>query len=282
MNTMSSSKTFRLSSIRDAYLDSKAFLSLSPGTQLYYRRSLLGLKLSRLNTSGLNGPTVRRLLAPLEDAPGAYNKARSAFSAMLTWAGGEYPVQIHNPLSAVPSQSMGHIERWAPGEAEKALGMVEGDLYTTILLMHKTAQRLSDVVRLKPTNLMGDKLVLRQKKTGTKITLGLDHETVAHLCALGRGGDTHYIGGHILPLRETVIQMRWVGARRRIFGPDSEHTLHGLRKGAACEAAEGGASPHQIKAMLGHKTIRAAMIYTEEVNAEAMAAQAQGMRVASA
>lgn len=267
-----------LARIRTEYLQSAAFSRLGHATQSYYRRSLENLKLSRLNTSGLCGPTIRRLLAQWEDAPGAYNKARSALSAMISWAELEYPVQIHNPVSAVPQKSLGSIKRWAPGDAQRAIDATEGSLKTAIVLMDITAARLSDVLRFKPDDITGGCLEFIQQKTGAKVSVRLKPGDQDFLDGLGAVRGHHFIGNHVLPLSESMLQMRWLSVRERIFGAGCKHTLHGIRKGAACEAAEGGADPLRIRNMLGHKTIRASMIYVAEVDAAKMAQQAQEMR----
>jgi hypothetical protein len=52
--------------------------------------------------------------------------------------------------------------------------------------------------------------------------------------------------------------------------------LHGLRKAAARRLAEAGATPHQIAAVTGHKTLSEIERYTREASQPGLAASAIG------
>lgn len=275
---MPTPKPIRLSRIRTEYLSSTTFLALAESTQSYYRRSLERIRPAKLNTSNLCGPTIKGLLAPFEGSPGAYNKARGALGAMLSWAAGEYPVMIPNPVGAVPAKPLGSISRWPQGDAQRAIASTEGSLRTAIILMDATAARLCDVIRMKPENLKGNVLEFVQQKTGVRSSAVLEHRVLGYLNSLGVVPGNNFVGNHPLTLSENMLQMRWLSCRERIFGAGNKYTLHGIRKANSCEAAENGANPLQIKAMLGHKTIRASMIYVAEADSAKLAQQAMELR----
>ncbi|WP_316224390.1 MULTISPECIES: tyrosine-type recombinase/integrase, partial [unclassified Bradyrhizobium] len=52
---------------------------------------------------------------------------------------------------------------------------------------------------------------------------------------------------------------------------------HGLRKAGATIAAENGATPHQLKAIFGWKTLQQAELYTEKVRQQLLAGGAMGL-----
>lgn len=271
----------KLKTTINKYLASPDFLTLSPSTQDYYRRHLtiLGSRAGGLS-SELRGAEIARLLSVYQKHPGAYNKARASLSACLSWAG------VDNQVSDISTKETGSIKRWPRIAAETALQRLDGDLKTAAWLMYETMQRLSDVVNFRPNQIerFGDigKIRFIQQKTGTEIDAILSMRLLNYLDSLGVHEGHCYIGNHPIPTRTGQLQKAWARRREQVlhdlYPGGCSLSLHGLRKAGACEAAEGGASPLELQSALGHKTLRASMIYIEEVNRGAMAANALSKR----
>lgn len=152
--------------------------------------------------------------------------------------------------------------------------------------MYETMQRLSDVVNFRPNQIerFGDigKIRFVQQKTGTEIDAILSLRLLHYLDSLGVHESHCFIGNHPIPTRTGQLQKAWARRREQVLNDlypgGCSLSLHGLRKSAACESAEGGASILELQAALGHKTIKASMIYIEEVNRGAMAVAALSKR----
>jgi integrase len=52
------------------------------------------------------------------------------------------------------------------------------------------------------------------------------------------------------------------------------YSIHGLRKNAGVAMAEAQCRPHEIAAVLGHKTLRMVMLYTKRADQKRLAASA--------
>ncbi len=213
---------------------------------------------------------IAKLLKPLR--PGAYMVARGFLSSLFSfgiargWA-------VSNPVSFVETRKLGHIARLARDEARKAIqDAPDPELSLLFDTQYACGQRLSDVLALKPINLSGNLLSLKQIKTGNIVDVELPSNITERLLALGRDPCEPFF-----KFKPQKVWREWRKIRAEL-GLNMRQSPHSFRKAASCEAAEGGASEAELQSLLGHKTPRAAALYRLEADRKVLASSAMSKR----
>lgn len=135
-------------------------------------------------------------------------------------------------------------------------------------LLRYTAQRRSDVARMKAAQFDGTAVELFQVKTGTFVWMPAHRALREHLATTGIDGE--YLLQHARgPFSENGLSRLIRVAVEEAGFPG--YSPHGLRHLAGSALAEAGASIHEIMAVLGHKTPAQAMEYTEQANRKKLA-----------
>lgn len=136
-------------------------------------------------------------------------------------------------------------------------------------LLLYTAQRSGDVLEMTVAQIAGDRVVVRQNKTGQLVDIpqhprlqsSLAEATIGHLVIL----TTRY--GK--PFSEKGFG-QWT--KKAAKAADLPHcSAHGLRKAAARRLAEAGVRPHEIMAITGHTTLNEVDRYTREASRRGLA-----------
>lgn len=145
---------------------------LAPGTQEQYRRSLGKVRKAwgDLSAESLRPSHVQALIEKIgEKTPGAANNVLDALRAMCRWACGPRELLSRDPTQGVVRFESGEGHRpWTPAQLACADRVFTGALRRGYMLARYTGQRVSDVVRLGPTDVDDGGLSLRQKKTGVQ------------------------------------------------------------------------------------------------------------------
>lgn len=202
--------------------------------------------------------------------PGAYMVARGFLSSLFGFAIQQGLID-HNPVQAVPARSLGAIRRIPRNEVALLTDALEGEARAVLETMYATTQRMGDVLKIKPEDIVDRKLTVVQEKTGNKIVLEIPDCLTQMLLAI-----SNRPGHPIFTVKAREVR-RLVRVKREELGL-SAYTPHGMRKSASCEAAEGGATEAMLQALLGHKTSRAATIYRMEADQGLLASAAQECR----
>lgn len=126
-------------------------------------------------------------------------------------------------------------------------------------------QRRSDAVLMGKHNRDGNRIRVRQEKTGTFLSIPMHPNLAAELDAAPEGDMlylmTEYGKPHSAKAFGNWFQKRVEEAGLPVGGENS-CGYHGLRKAAARRLAEAGCTNQQIKAITGHKTDREVSRYT--------------------
>lgn len=138
-----------------------------------------------------------------------------------------------------------------------------------LALLLYTGQRRSDVVKMGPQNVRGDRLHLRQQKTGTHLTIPvhstlkavLDASPTKHLTFLVAQGSKSFTAAGF---------GNWFRDCCERAGIEAGLSSHGLRKSMCRRLAEAGATTLQIMAITGHKNV-------DEIETYVRAANQQGL-----
>lgn len=216
---------------------------------------------------------IDAVLATLNDRPGAKLGVKRLLSAAISESI-RHGVRQDNPVffTRVVDRVAGH-KRWPKDAPLKAMRKAKSSyLRMTIALMYFTAQRLSDVISLTPNHRSGDRLMVTQQKTGADVVIPIVPELDKLLKAAEALGLPYYIRSR----SADTIRQAW-HRERKPLGLEG-YTLHGLRKTASCEAAEGGATEAELQALLGHRSAAAALIYRRQADQYQLAESAMYKR----
>lgn len=258
-----------LSEAFEAIVSSPEFHRLAPSTKesYVYLRPIVA---KPLRIDALNHVTIEKILMAAKHKPGLYRRARALILRLAAYAqtvSGQSFLIRHS----ITCKNLGQIQRWSPEQVTYAIANSSGDIRLAIALIYHTAQRLVDVVALRGVDIEiidGRKhFRIRQQKTGHEV-LPLITPTLEALLPDMRG---RFIASTPQSVRE---RWRIHAVRIGLAGL----TLHGLRKAASCEAAEGGASMPELQAFLGHRSIQTAALYFEGANKARLAASAASRR----
>ncbi len=264
-----------LSALVASYYRSPAFLGLSEKTRRDYQNIIEKLRAAHGDERVTQGHLERRhimaLLAEKADTPAAANVLRKRLLAVLDHAV-DLGWRQDNPAATVKPYRYERkpFHTWTEDEIARfneayPIGTLPRLAMT--LMLHTGAAKV-DAARLGWQNVKDGRISYRRQKTlrsgGELIDIRILPELAAVLDALPRD-------------RLTFLETR----DRKSRSPDAlgnfmrgwcdkaglpECTSHGLRKAMGRRLAEGGATPHMIKVILGHKSLAMVQHYTSAVD----------------
>lgn len=136
------------------------------------------------------------------------------------------------------------------------------------LLLH-TAQRSGDVRQMTIHQIAGDRVIVRQEKTGQPIDIPQHPCLQASLAASKLGHLVLLTTPNGQPYSEKGFG-NWI--KKAAVSAGLPHcSAHGLRKAAARRLAEAGCSVHEIMAITGHQSLKEVERYTREANRRGLA-----------
>lgn len=231
---------------------------LTKGTQEQYRRNLKPIRKawSDLPARELRPKHVDALIRRIgAERPGAANNVLDALRALCAWANGPVDLLAHDPTKGVKrfDKGVGH-EPWTDAQLAFAETTFTGALRRFYFLSRYTGQRISDVVRLSPSDEDGGGFSLRQKKSGVKPWCPIFPELEAEMATWERR-----LGPYLLqeegksagkPFSEN--QMWKTFDRERAKHPILAGAVpHGLRANATIRLRVAGHTAMQISDMVG-------------------------------
>jgi len=135
-----------------------------------------------------------------------------------------------------------------------------------------TGQRRSDIVRMGKQHMRGQRIEVRQQKTGARLLLPIHPKLKAEL-AKAKGDHLTFIVTECGASFSVAGFGGWFSNAARAAGL-ADRSLHGLRKSAARRLAEAGCSVKQIAAVTGHASLREVERYTLAADQERLARDA--------
>lgn len=167
-------RTDTISALIDAYIASwpTARKKITPATQTQYRRYLAVVRdlWGKLPAEDLRPAHVEELMVKIgATTPGRANNVLYALRSMCSWARGPVGLLHSDPVHGVKTfdSKEGH-KPWTPAQLDFADRNFTGSLRRAYILARYTGQRASDIVRLGWTDVDGNTITLRQKKTGVR------------------------------------------------------------------------------------------------------------------
>ncbi len=223
---------------------------------------------------------ARRDILELRDAiaqargHGAANGFIRTAGALFTWALDREWIE-HTPLTRVRALPGGHLAAWTEQQAALALTHLPEPLRRVVILGMHTAQRRGDLCRLTWADYDGQRIRVRQQKTGVQLSIPCHPELKIELDAWKRSARTLTIleldGQPWHPMR---LSERMARALAKIEGMPPHLNVHGLRKLGATRVADAGGSAHEIAAITGHQTLSMVALYTRSADQERLATAA--------
>ncbi|MBK1793407.1 tyrosine-type recombinase/integrase [Devosia sp. WQ 349] len=264
------SKTMRatpgsMNALISIYYASPEFLGLKASTKAGYKgvldrfRAIYGEAL----VTDFKRQSIKEILGTMADRPSAANhlldrlKAIFGLAIDLEWRGDDptisvkgYKIDGDGFHTWTEDQITQYEQAHGPGtKARRALYIA---LYA--------GQRRSDAVQMGKQNRRGNRIDVRQEKTGAYLSIPLHPALAAELDAAPEG-DLLYLMTEYGKPHSAKAFGNWFQKRVQEASLDG-CTYHGLRKAAARRLAEAGCTNQQIKAITGHKTDREVSRYT--------------------
>lgn len=253
------------------YYSSPEFLGLKKSTKEGYRgvldrfRAIYGDAL----VTDFKRQSVKEILGTMADKPSAANHLLDRLKAVFRLAM-DMEWRSDDPTTAVrgyklpgdgfhtwtEEQIAQYETRHGPGtKARRALYIA---LYA--------GQRRSDAVLMGKHNRDGNRIRVRQEKTGAFLSIPMHPNLAAELDAAPEGDMLYLMTEYGKPHSAKAFGM-WFQKRVEEAGlptgkVENSCGYHGLRKAAARRLAEAGCTNQQIKAITGHKTDREVSRYT--------------------
>ncbi|CAN7689847.1 tyrosine-type recombinase/integrase [Mesorhizobium amorphae] len=143
-----------------------------------------------------------------------------------------------------------------------------------------TGQRRSDVIGMGRQHVKNDVLSIRQQKTGTAVSIPIHAYLKGTLDARPQDNLTFLLTQYEKPFQPESftnwfrVRVREAGLREDLASGALGLSPHGLRKACSRRLAQAGCTPHQIKAITGHKKLDEIVRYTEAVDQMRLAHEA--------
>lgn len=268
----------------ELFFNSAEFSQLAEATQRDYKRYLhrLDRSVGGRSMESIDPAYVFQLRDKLKSTPVAANHAVSVIRALFSFAKRRHIV-AHDPTAGIPKLSGGDgYLRWSEAEIAQLRKSAEPMMRLALELGLYTGQRLSDVIRLAWSNYDGKRIKLRQRKTGTSLSIPVHPELKEMLDSAERRGVMILTTKTGRAFHPRVFSRDFFEARKRAGLPDGL-SFHGLRHTAAARLAELGAGAPEIQAITGHRSLKLIEHYirqaSQEVQADRAIARLPGRKV---
>ncbi len=135
-----------------------------------------------------------------------------------------------------------------------------------------TGLRRSDAVKLGRQHMLGDRIVIKTKKSGDMVEVSIpihaEFRTVLNTVQHGR---LNFITTAYGAARSEKAFTNWIIEAAKDAGLPLHRSPHGLRKSACIRLAEAGCSASEIMSITGHKNLAEVETYIRDVNKKKLA-----------
>jgi integrase len=256
------------------FYKSADFANLSSSSQRSYRIVLDpvvqrdGHRLAR----DLQSDKARKVIQEIgEKRPGMANLTRAVLRRLFSFAI-DLGMRRDNPFERVKRYKLGTHHTWTDAELETfenrwPLGSRQRLAYSLLLY---TGQRVSDVVRMKRSDIRNGAIHTVQLKTKAELYIDLHPALERALNAYPTKG-FYLIGDKAgRPMTRDALSLLVRAAVKKAALP-AECVAHGLRKAALRRLAEHGSTSKQIQAVSGHRTLAEVERYTSQADQRRLA-----------
>jgi len=227
---------------------------------------------------------IRRFMDQKAETPAAANNMLRMLRMLMAFAV-EREVVDTNPalgIKPLPMNPEG-FHTWTDAELDqfRSVHPIGSRARLAFALMLSLGQRgRSDVTRLGRQHVRDGRIIFKQKKTqrgGSELSIAIDDELADAIAAMPATNLTFLVtrdGAAFTPAGFG----NWFGDMVRAAGLPKRCVAHGLRKAAARQLAETGATEREIMAVTGHRTSKEVSRYTRAASQPLLADAAQAKR----
>ncbi len=260
-----------------AYYRSPEFLGLSQATKATYR----GILERFVRVAGedpvrqLQRQHIKAIVGAMVDRPHAANNLLRMLKLVLDFAV-EIELIARNPARGVRGfrvRSTG-FATWSEADiaAYEATHPIGTKPRLAMALLLYTGQRRGDVVRMGWQHVQGERIAIRQEKTGATLAIRMHASLMEALAHAPRDNLTFLTTGQGAPYSAAGFG-NWFREQCDAAGLKGR-SAHGLRKAAARRLAEAGNSTKRIQSVTGHKTLKEVERYTLAADQQRLADEA--------
>jgi integrase len=256
------------------YTASKAYAKLAPATRESYSRNLEHLRtLASFPATDIKRAHIRRLREAMADTPRAQHLFTQVAARLFSWGISDRDLEMSNPAAKMKREDAPEsYAAWSEAEMQafEGSGPPRAAMSAYMLARYAGARR-TDLAGLRRSSYDGLAISIPGTKTDTPVTVPAHPRLKAYLDSLP---PTLYLitDEHGRPVKANTLS-KVMRAHLDKIGL-SHLTLHGLRHTAGQALAEAGCSPHEIAAVLGHRTLQMVQHYTKKARQGRLAASA--------
>jgi integrase len=263
-----------------AYLNSIAFKNLAPETQ----RSRRGILERFRDEHGskriamLRRDHVQQMVTAKAGTPSAARNFLNTLHVLMAFAV-ESGIRPDDPTLGIkrPKIKTTGWRTWTEEDiaAFEAKHPVGTQARLAMALMLFTCQRRGDIVHMGRQHVRNGEIEVRQRKTGTPLTIPIHPDLQAILDATPSKHLPFLTTAHGKPFTSAASFGNWFGKCCREADLPKGTAAHGFRKAACRRLAEAGCSASEIMAISGHKSLSEVQRYCAAADQARMARAAQ-------
>jgi integrase len=262
----------------DAYQESLEWHGLSPRTRTEWARHLRTVREAwgNLQVNGVEPKHVLALRDTRAKTPANANNLIRALSSVLGWA---VPRgwRLDNPCLAIPKLKIGEgYAPWPWDAIEYFAQHARSHLWHAAALALFSGQRLSDVLKVKWSDISQGLISVRQRKTGKPLWIPIHRRLAAILEQLPRTSVYALTPTKGRPWTLDGFKASWSAELNRDVMQELRSkrlVFHGLRKSAVVMLLEAGATDAEVAAITGQSR-EMVEHYSRQVNQRKLAASA--------
>ncbi len=252
------------------FVNTRRFISLSDSTKRQYWSALQDIekRFGNMDVTEVRRKDLIRAHNELSKTPAIANRIIQVASVFFNYAIDMEYVNS-NPASRVKRIRLNSLPRWDLAEIDRVIAVGHPVISIAVALAFHTGQRQSDLLNMRWEDVKDGSIKVVQQKTNHSMVIKLSKQMEAMLKAHPVRGP--YILSGPVQMSGAAFRNMFKRVTRSV---GIELPFHGIRKTVGSVLAERGASTNEIAAILGHRTLEMAHLYTKQANQTKMIASA--------
>ncbi|GFM29225.1 site-specific integrase [Novosphingobium sp. PY1] len=238
-------------------------IDLAEGSKTLYRKinKKVVTFLGDFPVNDLQPDDVQFVLDEKINGVGAYNSFLSMISILYKHARKAGKTKLE-PTKDMAKLKTGEHEPWPEPILQAGLSAKDDQLRLAISLLYYTGQRISDVVKMRWSDIADGEIFVLQKKTSKDVCPPLHSALAAELARTPKRGMTILCDEIGKPMEDRVIRAQIKAFTKKL---GKECIPHGLRKNAVIALLEAGCTVAEVSAITG-QTFQVVEKYANRVN----------------